>query len=59
MNKIYIIHCWDGTKEDGWYPWLDKELSNENNKVYRFFRFSRSSPNVFIDLICPILRILK
>ena len=36
MNKIYIVHCWEGTKEDGWYPWLDKELSNENNKVYRF-----------------------
>lgn len=17
MNKIYIVHCWDGTKEDG------------------------------------------
>ena len=33
MNKIYMVHCWDGTKEDGWYPWLDKELSNEKNKL--------------------------
>jgi hypothetical protein len=36
MNKIYLVHCWDGTKDDGWYPWIDKELSNDNNKVYRF-----------------------
>ena len=36
MNKIYIVHCWEGTKDDGWYPWLDKELSNNGNLVYRF-----------------------
>lgn len=36
MNKIYIVHCWDGTKDDGWYPWLDKKISNSNNKVIRF-----------------------
>ena len=36
MNKVYIVHCWEGTKDDGWYPWLDKELSNENTTVYRF-----------------------
>lgn len=36
MNKIYIVHCWDGTKDDGWYPWLDSKISNENNEVIRF-----------------------
>ena len=36
MNKVYIVHCWDGTKDDGWYPWLDKELTNDNTIVYRF-----------------------
>ncbi|MBR4350730.1 MAG: serine hydrolase family protein [Bacilli bacterium] len=36
MNKVYIVHCWDGTKDDGWYPWLDKELTNDNTTVYRF-----------------------
>lgn len=36
MNKIYIVHCWDGTKDDGWYPWLDEKISNDNNKVIRF-----------------------
>lgn len=46
MNKIYIIHCWDGTKEDGWYPWLDKELSNENNKVYRLNMPNTANPKI-------------
>ncbi len=36
MNKVYIVHCWDGTKDDGWYPWLDQELTNDNTTVYRF-----------------------
>ena len=46
MNKIYIIHCCDGTKEDGWYPWLDKELSNENNKVYRLNMPNTANPKI-------------
>ena len=46
MNKIYMVHCWDGTKEDGWYPWLDKELSNDNNKVYRFNMPNTDTPKI-------------
>ena len=46
MNKIYIVHCWEGTKEDGWYPWLDKELSNDNNKVYRFNMPNTANPKI-------------
>lgn len=46
MNKIYIVHCWDGNKDDGWYPWLDKELSNEENKVYRFNMPNTNNPKI-------------
>ena len=46
MNKIFIVHCWDGTKDDGWYPWLDKELSNENNMVYRFNMPNTNTPTI-------------
>ena len=46
MNKIYIVHCWEGTKEDGWYPWLDKKLSNNNNIVYRFDMPNTASPKI-------------
>ena len=46
MNKIYIVHCWEGTKEDGWYPWLDKELSNENTTVFRFNMPNTANPKI-------------
>ena len=46
MNKIYIVHCWDGSKEDGWYPWLDKNLSNEKNSVYRFDMPNTANPKI-------------
>ena len=46
MNKIYIVHCWDGTKDDGWYPWLDKELSIRNNLVYRFNMPNTNNPKI-------------
>lgn len=46
MNKIYLVHCWDGTKDDGWYPWLDKELTNENTTVYRFDMPNTENPKI-------------
>ena len=46
MKKIYIVHCWDGTKDDGWYPWIDKELSNLGNLVYRFNMPNTDTPTI-------------
>ena len=46
MNKIYIVHCWDGSKEDGWYPWLDKKISNDENKVFRFDMPNTANPKI-------------
>ena len=46
MNKIYLIHCWEGTKEDGWYPWLDKKIRNVNNKVFRFNMPDTNKPKI-------------
>ncbi len=46
MNKIYIVHCWDGAKDDGWYPWLDEKISNENNKVFRFNMPNTANPKI-------------
>ena len=46
MNKIYIVHCWDGTKDDGWYPWLDDKISNENNEVIRFNMPNTAHPKI-------------
>lgn len=46
MNKIYIVHCWDGTKDDGWYPWLDEKISDENNRVIRFDMPNTNNPKI-------------
>lgn len=46
MNKIYIVHCWDGTKDDGWYPWLDDKISNGNNEVIRFNMPNTAHPKI-------------
>lgn len=26
MKRVIIVHGWDGTPEEGWFPWLKKEL---------------------------------
>lgn len=46
MNKIYMVHCWDGTKDDGWYPWLDEKVNDENNKVIRFNMPNTENPKI-------------
>lgn len=46
MNKIYIVHCWDGNKDDGWYPWLDKKISNSFNRVIRFNMPNTANPKI-------------
>ena len=46
MNRIYIVHCWDGTKDDGWYPWLDEKLSESGNQVYRFNMPDTANPKI-------------
>lgn len=33
MKKIYLVHCWDGTSKDGWYPWLVEILSSKDIEV--------------------------
>ncbi len=46
MNRIYVVHCWEGTKDDGWYPWLDKKISDNENKVFRFNMPDTANPKI-------------
>lgn len=46
MNKIYLIHCWDGTKDDGWYPWLAKKINNTNDELIRFNMPNTMNPKI-------------
>jgi hypothetical protein len=33
MKRAVIIHCWEGTPEYCWYPWLKRELESFGFKV--------------------------
>lgn len=46
MNKIYLVHCWDGNKDDGWYPWIDSKISDENTEVIRLNMPDTTKPDI-------------
>ncbi|MFA5000069.1 MAG: alpha/beta fold hydrolase [Patescibacteria group bacterium] len=33
-KRVYIIHGWDGYPEEGWFPWLKRELEARGFKVF-------------------------
>lgn len=34
QKRIFIIHGWDGFPEEGWFPWLKKELEAKEFDVF-------------------------
>jgi len=33
-KRVFIIHGWDGYPEEGWFPWLKKELEKKGFEVF-------------------------
>lgn len=33
-KRVFIIHGWDGYPEEGWFPWLKKELEAKSFTVF-------------------------
>ena len=33
MKRVFIVHGWDGFPEEGWFPWLKKELEAKGFEV--------------------------
>ncbi|MES2225799.1 MAG: alpha/beta fold hydrolase [Patescibacteria group bacterium] len=33
MKRVILVHGWDGAPEDGWFPWLKKELEGKGFEV--------------------------
>lgn len=33
-KRVFIIHGWDGHPEEGWFPWLKKELEAKGFQVF-------------------------
>ena len=46
MKKVYLVHCWDGTSNDGWYPWIEQELKKYNVEVIRFDMPNTANPTI-------------
>jgi len=46
MKRVYLVHCWEGTSNDGWYPWIDKELSKYGIEVMRFNMPNTENPKI-------------
>lgn len=46
MKKIYLVHCWDGTSQDGWYPWIAEKMKEENVNLIKFDMLNTSCPKI-------------
>jgi len=46
MKKIYLVHCWDGTSSDGWYPWLEEKINDQNIKLIKFDMLNTANPKI-------------
>ena len=46
MKKVYLVHCWDGTSNDGWYPWIEQELKKYDVEVVRFDMPNTANPTI-------------
>lgn len=33
QNRVIIVHGWDGNPEEGWFPWLKRELESRGCEV--------------------------
>ena len=34
QKRVFIVHGWDGCPEEGWFPWLKKELETRGFDVF-------------------------
>jgi len=46
MRRVFIIHGWGGYPEEGWFPWLKKELEKKGFKVIIPSMPNASSPKI-------------
>lgn len=37
IKRIFIIHGWDGSPQNRWFPWLEKELKKKGFTVKELF----------------------
>lgn len=45
-KRVFIIHGWDGYPEEGWFPWIKKELENKGFEVFVPLMPNPSEPQI-------------
>ncbi|MEK7137875.1 MAG: alpha/beta fold hydrolase [Patescibacteria group bacterium] len=46
-KRVFIVHGWDGHPEEGWFPWLKKELEAKGFQVFVPQLPETKSPRIF------------
>lgn len=46
MKKIYMIHGWEGSSQDNWFPWLKREFEKHHLKVEVFDMPNTNEPRI-------------
>lgn len=46
MKKTYIVHGWGGNSEEGWFPWLKKELEVRGFETVAFDMPETENPKI-------------
>ena len=47
QKRVFIVHGWDGHPEEGWFPWLKKELETKGFQVFVPQLPETNSPRIF------------
>lgn len=53
-RRVYIIHGWDDTPHNGWFPWLKKKLEAEDVEIHVPSMPDAAQPT--IDVWVPFIR---
>jgi len=57
MKRVFIIHGWEGYPEEGWFPWLKRELEAKGFEVHIPTMPNSESPNkeVWIKFVADLV----
>ncbi len=45
-KRVFLVHRWDGTSKDDWFPWIKKELEKKGIRVRAFDMPNTGHPKV-------------
>ena len=60
LKKVFMVHCWSGNSNVGWYPWLQKHLENNGVEVVALNMPNPDTPSIdeWVDTLSSSISIL-